>query len=167
MDSPGFLTPIETFRRYRKNRKKLRFNDFYIWQRKRLKILLTDDGLPLGGKWNFDQENRESLPHDIKIPIVNAAPRTQHTEDLIPIIEKLFPSNPGKSSDFYLPTTRKDAFDWLDTFLKERFFYWGPYEDALARNEPFLFHSILSAILNFGLLTPQEVIEKTIGHYEK
>lgn len=67
-----------------------------------------------------------------------------------------------------MPTTRKDAFAWLDSFLKERFFYWGPYEDALAKNEPFLYHSILSAILNFGLLTPKEVIEKkTIGYYEK
>jgi len=167
VDSPGFLTPVETFRRYRKNRKKLRFNDFYIWQRKRLKLLLTDDGLPLGGKWNFDKENRESLPHEIDIPIIKAASRTQHTEDVITIIENLFPSNPGKSSDFYLPTTRKDAFGWLDTFLKDRFFYWGPYEDALSKNEPFLFHSILSPILNFGLLTPQEVIEKTIEHYEK
>jgi deoxyribodipyrimidine photolyase-related protein len=109
VDSPGFLTPVETFRMYRKNRKKLRFNDFYIWQRKRLKILLTDDGLPLGGKWNFDKENRESLPHDIKIPKINAAPKTQHTGDVIQIIEKLFPSNPGNSSDFFLPTTREDA----------------------------------------------------------
>lgn len=167
VDSPGFLTPVETFRRYRKNRKKLRFNDFYIWQRKRLKILLTEDGLPLGGKWNFDQENRESIPRDLKIPTVRAAPRTQHTEDVIAIVDKLFSSNPGKSSEFYLPTTRKDAFTWLDSFLKERFFYWGPYEDALASNEPFLYHSVFSSIMNFGLLTPQEVIEKTIEYYEK
>jgi deoxyribodipyrimidine photolyase-related protein len=166
VDSPGFLTPVDTFRNYRKNRKRLRFNDFYIWQRKRLKILLTEDGKPLGGKWNFDQENREPLPLNLEIPSVREAPRTRHTEDIIDLVEALFPSNPGQASNFYLPTTRKDALAWLEAFLKDRFFYWGPYEDALAKDEPFLFHSVLSALQNFGLLTPEEILEKAIGHYK-
>jgi deoxyribodipyrimidine photolyase-related protein len=166
VDSPGFLTSVGTFREYRRNRKKLRFNDFYIWQRKRLSVLLTEDELPMGGKWNFDRENRDPLPKNFKIPKVRAAPRTQYTEDVITLVEALFPSNPGKASNFYLPTTRKDALVWFDTFLKDRFFFFGPYQDALAKEEPFLFHSVLSALMNFGLLTPKEVIEKVIEYYE-
>lgn len=165
--SPGFLTPVDVFKKYRKNRKKLRFNDFYIWQRKRLSILLTKEGFPMGGEWNFDRENRRSLPRTLEIPIVKAAPKTRHSEEVIALVEKLFPSHPGQASNFYLPTTRKDALKWLDTFLEERFFFFGPYEDALAKDMPFIFHSVLSALLNFGLLTPDEVIEKTISYYEQ
>ncbi|WP_440955446.1 cryptochrome/photolyase family protein [Methanosarcina sp. Mfa9] len=167
VDSPGFLTPVETFRAYKGERKKLRFNDFYIWQRKRLGVLLTEDGLPVGGKWNLDRENRKPLPRRLEVPKLQAAPRTGNTEEVIALVDTLFPDHPGRTENFYLPTTRKAALAWLDTFLKERFRYFGPYEDALAEGEPFLFHSVLSPLLNFGLLTPGEVVEKAIETYER
>ncbi|AKB25083.1 Photolyase protein family [Methanosarcina sp. MTP4] len=167
VDSPGFLTPVETFRAYKGKRKKLRFNDFYIWQRKRLGVLLTEDGLPVGGKWNLDRENRKPLPRRLEVPKLQAAPQTGNTEEVIALVDTLFPDHPGRTENFYLPTTRKAALAWLDTFLKERFRYFGPYEDALAEGEPFLFHSVLSPLLNFGLLTPGEVVEKAIETYER
>ncbi len=166
-DSPGFLTPVEIFRTYKGERKKLRFNDFYIWQRKRLGILLTEDGLPVGGKWNFDRENRKTLPRGLEIPKVRVSPSSGHTEEVIALVDSLFPDHPGRTGNFYLPTTRKAALAWLDAFLEERFRFFGPYEDALAEGEPFLFHSILSPLLNFGLLTPGEVVGKAVEAYER
>jgi len=167
VDSPGFLTPVEAFRAYKGEREKLRFNDFYIWQRKRLGILLTGDGKgPLGGKWNFDRENRKPLSRGLEVPKVPASPQSRHTEEVIALVDSLFPEHPGRTGNFYLPTTRKAALAWLDAFLEERFRFFGPYEDALAEGEPFLFHSVLSPLLNSGLLIPGEVVEKAIGYYE-
>ena len=56
---------------------------------------------------------------------------------------------------------------WLDVFLKERFNLFGDYEDALHDKEVFLFHSLLSPLLNIGLLTPEEVINKSIDYAKK
>jgi deoxyribodipyrimidine photolyase-like uncharacterized protein len=76
--------------------------------------------------------------------------KTQHTKDVISIIEKLFPSNPGNSSDFYLPTTRKDAFAWLDTFLEDRFFF--GHENKLDSR----WRNFCHKALHFGICLPYE-----------
>ena len=39
----------------------------------------------------------------------------------------------------------------------------GDYEDAIAAEEPFLFHSVLTPMLNIGLLTPGDVVDAALG----
>jgi len=63
--------------------------------------------------------------------------------------------------------THKDAEKWLNNFLKKRLYHFGAYEDAIQKGEPFLFHSVLSPLINIGLLTPEHVIEKTITYAKK
>lgn len=167
VDNPGFLTNISDFKKYRAGKKKLLMNNFYIWQRKRLNILLDEDMAPIGGLWNFDRENRKKLPESIYIPEVKPAPWTIHTKEIAELIEQIFPNNPGNTHNFYLPTTREAALIWLTAFLAERLKYFGPYEDAIAKNEHFLFHSVLSPLLNIGLLTPNELIYMAIAYSEK
>ena len=41
----------------------------------------------------------------------------------------------------------------------------GPYEDAIRSDGRFLFHSLLSAPLNLGLLQPREVVDAAIAAY--
>ena len=41
---------------------------FYKKQRKRLNILMNEDGTPSGGKWSFDHENRKRLPKHMDPP---------------------------------------------------------------------------------------------------
>ena len=60
-----------------------------------------------------------------------------------------------------MPTNRKDSLDWLDLFLENKFSKFGDYEDAIRFENNFLFHSALSPVLNMGLLTPDEVINKS------
>src|SRR5205085_4095816 len=56
---------------------------------------------------------------------------------------------------------------WLALFIRERLPRFGLYEDMMAEGEPFLFHSVLSPMLNLGLLTPTECVEAAIAAYNK
>lgn len=159
--SQGFLTTKEEFKQYR-IKHPLFMNSFYIWQRKRLDILM-DGKEPVGGKWSFDQENRKALPKGIVLPKMPVATPNAHLEKVKQIVDTHFPNHPGTSDTFFLPVTRHDACIWLDDFLDQRFKNFGPYEDAIAKKEVFLFHSVLSPLINLGLITPREIIEKAIN----
>ncbi|AGB50007.1 deoxyribodipyrimidine photolyase-related protein [Methanomethylovorans hollandica DSM 15978] len=164
VDNPGFLTNIREFKEYRDGRTKLLMNNFYIWQRKRLHILVDEGMTPAGGVWSLDYENRKKIPKGIQIPPIRFADWTAHTKEVTELVEQLFPENPGDVSNFYLPTTREASLDWMEDFLAERFRFFGPYEDAIAANEHFLFHSLLSPLINLGLLTPDEVVQRAIAY---
>lgn len=82
-------------------------------------------------------------------------------------VARQFPATIGDDSTFIFPVTYDDANNWLDDFLQRKFALFGAYEDAMDINHPFLFHSILSPLLNCGLLTPSEVINKAISFAEK
>lgn len=159
--SPGFLTTRDEFSNFLNGRKKVLFNEFYIWQRKRLNILI-EKGLPEGGKWSFDSENRKKLPKNINIPVLKLFQENENLKKVKELVESKFKSNPGSTSNFYLPTTRKQAQMWLDHFLTNKFKEFGPYEDAISQDESFIFHSILSPLLNIGLLTPDEIVKKAL-----
>jgi len=146
------------------NRERPRMQTFYIHQRKRFDILLNEKGLPDGGKWSYDTENRNPFPKQIVFPDLDKIPRTSHTEKVSSIIDLSFPENPGDSALFFLPTTRSDALTWMHSFFHERYPLFGPYEDAIHSNQVFGFHSVLSPLLNIGLITPKEVIEEALKH---
>ncbi|MFP4402639.1 MAG: cryptochrome/photolyase family protein [Candidatus Nanoarchaeia archaeon] len=169
--SIGFLTTREEFEQYTQSYKRLFMNDFYQWQRKRLNILLDEYNQPIGGKWSFDEENRKKIPKNLTLPndpiISIEKSQNPHLNDVIEVVDSRFSSHPGNSQDFWLPTTRDEASKWFDNFLQTKFELFGPYEDAIEKNENFLFHSVLSPLLNCGLLTPQEVVEKALEYYEK
>ena len=65
-----------------------------------------------------------------------------------------------------MPDNRKDAKRSLKKFLEQRFKFFGTYEDAMQEQQNFLFHSMLSPLLNVGLLTPKEVIDSALNHAE-
>ena len=63
-------------------------------------------------------------------------------------------------SDFWICTTRKEAWKIFDNFIKEKINLFGDYEDAVDQRDNFLFHSSLSPLMNLGLITPGEIIEE-------
>lgn len=153
-----FITPENELKNWFSKSKKPVMDSFYKWQRKRLNILLSN-GKPVGGSWSYDQLNRKALPKKITIPPlpkVNANSFNNSAE----IINSMFPANIGSVRDFWLPTTRAEAQLWLDNFIKYRLGKFGDYEDAMNAEQPFLFHSVLSPLLNIGLINPQDVLEK-------
>ena len=166
VESPMFLTPREEFSRYRATHKRLFMADFYRWQRKRMGVLLDERGKPLGGRWSFDEENRKKLPKQLVPPELQRPEWTRHTQALTETVNTVFPEHPGDATDFWLPTTAAQAEAALETFLEERFRFFGDYEDALSKEHSTVYHSVLSAMLNIGLLTPSHVIERALEHAE-
>ena len=142
-------------------------NEFYKMQRRRLDILINKDGTPKGGKWSFDTENRKKIPTNIKIPDIldlklNSNQETnKYILEAIEYIEKhpLFSKNYGSLDNFIYPTNHNDAIKWLEYFCHKKFEDFGKYEDAETMRDPFLFHSILSPMMNVGLITDKEVLD--------
>jgi deoxyribodipyrimidine photolyase-related protein len=74
-----------------------------------------------------------------------------------------FPDHPGDAAGFWLPVTPAGAREWLDSFVRDRLPLFGRYEDAMAPGEAFLFHSVLSPLINIGLLAVDEVVEAALA----
>ncbi|MDI9633475.1 MAG: cryptochrome/photolyase family protein [Methanolinea sp.] len=137
---------------------------FYIAQRKRLGILVGEDGRPAGGRWTFDVYNREPLPAGTGVPRPWTPRRNAYVGEAIEYVRENFPGAPGDTSGFCWPVTHDDAERWFRDFLSRRLALFGPYQDAISREETFLFHSAASPLLNCGLLSPRHVVEWTLSH---
>ena len=109
VDSPGFLNTKEDFRNYLKGVKKPFMHTFYQQQRKRRNILMIDDSEPLHGKWSFDEDNRKKLPKGITIPYQPQHQWTDHTKEVITVINKYFGKHPGSTDNFLWATTREQV----------------------------------------------------------
>ena len=62
--------------------------------------------------------------------------------------------------------THEDAASWLEDFLDQRLPQFGAYEDAISQHHAVMWHSVLTPMLNIGLLTPQQVIDQTLRRAE-
>ena len=160
--SPMFLCDRARFREYVGTKTTLRMADFYKRERQRLGILVDVDGEPDGGQWSFDADNRKKLPKSVEPPELPVVEGTSHVENLVPLVSKIFSDHPGDASDFSWPVTRKAALQAVDDFLENRFADFGPYEDAMTTRSDAVFHSLLSPVLNLGLVTPDEVVKRAL-----
>ncbi|MCV2883360.1 cryptochrome/photolyase family protein [Aestuariibacter sp. AA17] len=160
-----FLSTPEDFALWAKGRKQLRMEYFYREMRQRWHILM-DGKDPVGGKWNYDAANRQSLPDNITIPSPTRFDPDALTKNVITLVETHFSDHFGSLQDFHFAVTRKQALTVLAAFIDERLAQFGDYQDAMANNKPWLFHSHISFYLNCGLLTPKEVINKAQEAYD-
>lgn len=168
-NSPLFLLSDEDRAEYLAEKGTMRMASFYEWHRKRSSILMDGDR-PEGGKWSFDLENRKKLPKDMVVPET----RSQHSQGELSYLKearqyvsKHFPKNYGTANIPIFPISHKTARTWLDTFAKEKLEHFGPYQDAITENESYLFHSVLSPMINIGLLNPQEVLDVILEVHKK
>ncbi len=137
--------------------------DFYIHQRKKLGILIEGKDKPVGGKWSYDADNRLKYPKDKTPPATTFPALNTHYKEAIHYVETNFKNNYGEANPHFIyPTNFEETDVWLQQFLQKRFSEFGEYEDAMVENEIILHHSILTPMLNIGLITPQEVINKTL-----
>ena len=141
--------------------------NFYKYIRKKNNILIESNGKPVGGKWSFDKDNRKKIPRDTKIPLFPKISETKHTLALKPIIENMFPKNPGNTDNFWLATNVNDVNKLINFFIKEKSNLFGDYEDAVTQQDNIVFHSALSPYLNLGLVTPDIIIKKILLHHDK
>lgn len=163
--SPSFLNTMDEVADYFSKRKTYFQTDFYIHQRKQRKLLLEVDGKPTGGKWTFDADNRMKFPKKELVPAIHFPEPNSYNLEAIKYVEQHFPNNYGSvQAPHFFVATFNDAENWLNNFLKTRFEKFGIYEDAIVADEPILHHSVLTPMLNTGLLTPQQILDAVMVH---
>jgi len=164
LDNSTFINTKEDLSTFFRSEKKSFFQTtFYKQQRKRLNILLDKDQKPEGGKWTYDKDNRKKYPKGKMPPIINFPKADNYWKEAFNYTQKKFDNNPGQiSKDPIFPSNHKDAEDWFQQFLEWRFFDFGIYEDAIVKHQPFLNHSVLSPLLNVGLIAPSHVVDQAL-----
>ena len=165
-ETPQFLTPMDWGRQAIGPRRPYRMATFYMAQRRRLNLLM-DGNEPVGGAWSFDADNRKKWPKRRQPPAQPQVTENEWTREARRYVEQRFPDNPGAAASFVYPVTHADAETWLTTFLHERLIGFGTYEDAMVRDAPVLHHSVLTPLLNSGLLTPEVVVDSVIAYADE
>ena len=151
------------------NKKKLFQTPFYKSQRNKLNILIDEEKNPVGGKWTFDDMNRKKFPKTKKTPELDYSEiKSSKYLDSKKYVSKYFTNNNGELSDVQLyPTDFKSAKIWFNNFLNSRFDEFGIYEDAILIEESIINHSILSPLINSGLLDPKYILNTSINFYKE
>ena len=167
LPSPMFLCSREVFADYLEHEPRPRMASFYRRQRKDLGLLLTADEKPLGGKWSLDAENRKSLPKTLTPPAPGFSRPGKKTREVMALVKSRFAAAPGDAELFCYPATRRQAERWLTLFIGERLASFGDYEDALTTRSEVVYHSLISPLLNVGLLTPADVIHRVMRAHER
>ena len=167
--TPMLLTPEAVIEDHFASGKKPLMGRFYEMQRKRLDLLIDPDGGPVGGRWSFDADNRKKLPKGILVP-EPPAERSSAANAIVESARKQLiregVAGIGSWDGFHYPVTHGDAARWLDQFLEQRLRQFGAYEDAISTQHQVMWHSVLTPMLNIGLLTPQQVLDRTLERAE-
>jgi deoxyribodipyrimidine photolyase-related protein len=151
-----FLTSRELFGQWAERQKSFVMENFYRAQRLRLGILV-EGGQPVGGRWNFDADNRLPPPKNYTWPAY-----LEHERDEIDLeVARQLGYEPQKT----WATTRAGALSQLNNFVTNHLAGFGPYEDAVAAENWALHHSLLSPYLNNGLLHAEEVVAAVLGEF--
>ncbi len=163
-DDTRFFARIQDFLSWARDRRGLRMEFFYRDMRRRTGYLMDGDK-PEGGRWNFDPENRSSLPRGVAPPPAPQFPPDAMTAEVIALVSKMFPAHVGSAADFSLPVTGAEARAALADFITFRLPSFGTWQDAMKTGEPVLFHALVSTSLNLGLLSPHEICDAAEAAY--
>ncbi len=160
-----FVASHRVFTAWAAGRKQLRMEYFYREMRKKTGLLMDGDK-PVGGKWNFDSDNRKPADDDLHPPQPLRFKPDAITQDVLQLVGKHFANHFGDLEPFWFAVTRKDAERALDHFIAKCLPCFGDYQDAMLTGQRFLYHSVLSQYINCGLLDPLEVCHRAVRAYE-
>jgi deoxyribodipyrimidine photolyase-related protein len=160
-----FLCSRNEFATWAAGKKQLRMEFFYREMRRKSRLLLNGDGTPVGGAWNFDAENRKALPKGVKAPYPIRFSNDVITGEVLALVKARFSQHYGALDDFNYPVTHADAQALWEYFLDYGLAGFGDYQDAMASDEPFLFHARISAALNIGLLDLRQLCNDVESAY--
>jgi len=161
-----FLSTVDDFRSHAEGRKQLRMEYFYREMRRRHGVLMDGDA-PVGGQWNFDEENREHFGRQgpVGVPVPVGFRPDRMTREVMDLVDRRFGRHPGLLDGFDWPVTAGEAQQALDDFIAHRLPWFGAYQDAMWTEEPWLYHSRLAAAMNLKLLSPRTVIAAAEAAY--
>lgn len=167
LQTPMFINSREQNQAFFGKHKKPFMKTFYAWQRKRLNILMDEDGKPLGGSFSYDIENRKKLSKDYIEPKNVSFLKDEYTIEALQYVEKNFEANYGSLESFPYASDFASAKKVLEHFLATKLVNFGVYEDAISKDLAYINHSILTPYLNAGLLTPEYVVKQTLDYVAK
>ncbi|NML93286.1 cryptochrome/photolyase family protein [Novosphingobium olei] len=161
-----FVCPLPDFYEWAAGRRELRMEYFYRDMRRKTGLLMEGDK-PVGGRWNFDAENRAGPERGASFPAPPRFAPDATTRDVIAMVESRFARHFGTLDEFNWPVTRADAERLLAHFLKRRLPHFGRWQDAMVAGQDFVFHALLSPAINLGLLDPLAVCRAAEAEYHE
>ncbi len=161
-----FLCQQKDFIDWSEGRKQLRMEHFYQSMRKKFSVLM-DGNKPVGGKWNYDAQNRKPAREGERFPKPFRVDPDKTTREVITLVSKHFDTHFGDIHPFEWAVTRDQAIQALDLFISRHLKNFGDFQDMMIQGEPILYHAQISFYLNCGLLLPLECIQKAEAAYHK
>jgi deoxyribodipyrimidine photolyase-related protein len=159
-----FIASIPEFLDWADGRKQLRMEYFYRDMRRKTGLLMDGDQ-PIGGKWNFDAENRKAAEADLFIPKPKHSKPDAITNDVLALVAARFDNHFGDLAPFFYAVTRSDAEAAFAAFVKNALPHFGDFQDAMLTGEPFLYHAVVAQYLNIGLLDPLRICKEVEAAY--
>ncbi len=166
LDDDRFLCSRDAFTDWAEGRKQLRMEYFYREMRRKTGLLMDGDK-PEGGKWNFDSENRKPAKAGLFMPRPARFEPDDMTAEVLSLVESRFDDHFGDLAPFWFAVTSEQAETALDHFIEKALPFFGDYQDAMLKDERFLYHSILSVYINAGLLDALTVCRRVETEYRE
>ncbi|WP_445385581.1 cryptochrome/photolyase family protein [Robiginitalea sp. IMCC44478] len=163
-DTEHFYTSREELSLFFEGKKQLLMESFYRMMRKKHQVLMQGEQ-PLGGQWNFDQQNRKkwkgepAIPAELNFDKDVSGLAGEIADAGVKTIGELEPEH------FPWPVTRDESLSLLDYFCEHLLVHFGDFQDALHTEQKYLFHSRLSFAMNSKLISPREVVEGVESYY--
>lgn len=159
-----FLCTHDRFRAWADDRRELRMEFFYREMRRETGLLM-DGAKPVGGKWNFDHDNRKAAKRDLLIPRPLSLTPDAVTQEVLALVAERFGDHAGTLDGFDFAVTRKDALRQQRAFLTHALPGFGDNQDAMLTGEPYLWHAVLSPYINAGLIDPLDLCRAVEKEY--
>ncbi|WP_187428967.1 cryptochrome/photolyase family protein [Roseobacter fucihabitans] len=160
-----FIASHQMFETWAEGRKQLRMEYFYREMRRKTGLLMEGDK-PAGEKWNFDHDNRKPAPDDVAFDGPLRFEPDETVQEVLSLVAARFGEHFGTLTPFWFATTREQSLEALDHFISKALAKFGDYQDAMLSQNRFLYHAIISAYINIGLLDPLEVCERVAEAYD-
>ncbi|MDV6252218.1 cryptochrome/photolyase family protein [Vibrio sp. EA2] len=169
VDTEHFLLPFEEIEPQFPKGKHVTMEHFYRRMRKRFNILMQD-GKPLGGKWNYDANNRNKLKVKDIEQLPNPLMFSLNVDESIARLNRHDIQTIGKLDAALLwPVNRTQSLSLLAHFCQVCLPLFGRFQDAMTGEHDAkwsLYHSRLSFSMNSKLLHPKEVIDAALRVFE-
>ncbi len=159
-----FINSLDEFKEWEQAQTDLVMENYYRIIRRKMGILM-EGNYPTGGRWNYDIENRVPPMENMNFPPLLEQPPDPYVTEVTPTVEERFGDFYGATNHFLFPVSRKASEAWFQDFVDKRLRLFGMYQDAMVRDNWYMYHSLISPMMNIGLLRPVDTVKKVEESY--